>query len=124
MSIEEYYQAQLAAVASSPYVQTYDIELDKRGPRLGLICGEVRFLGGFLLFYRELVDLEFEPLRAMYSYHFQKADSQLIFRYDDTAHHPDLSGFPHHKHSGTERNVIPSNAPDLPRVLREIESLL
>lgn len=124
MSIEEYYQSQLAAVGLSPYVQTYDIELDKRGPRLGLIRGEVRFLDGSLLFDRELVDLEFEPVRAMYSYHYQKADSMLIFRYDDTPHHPDLSGFPHHKHSGTDRNVIPANAPDLSRVLREIESHL
>ena len=122
MSIEEYYQSQLAAVGLSPYVQSYDIELDKRGPRLGLIRGEIRFLDGSLLFYRELVDLEREPVRAMYSYHYQKADSLLIFRYDDTPHHPDLPGFPHHKHSETEKNVVRANAPDLSRVLREIES--
>jgi len=124
LSIEEYYQSQLATVGLSPYVQAYDIELDKRGPELGLIRGEIRFLDGSMLFYRELVDLEFEPVLAMYSYHYQKADYVLIFRYDDAPHYTNLPGFPHHKHAGTESSVIPAKAPVLLRVLREIESRL
>jgi hypothetical protein len=56
----------------------------------------------------------------MYSYHYQRANATLIFRYDDTPHHSDLPGFPHHKHDGGEQNVVPVESPDLPTVLKEI----
>lgn len=124
MSIDEYYQEQLRAISASPYVQTYETELDKRGPDLGLIRGEVRFLDGSLLQHRELIDFESQPPVSMYSYHYQGPDSSLIFRYEDTRHHAGLPGFPHHKHVGEEQNVIPTDAPALSVVLHEIETIL
>ena len=124
MLIEEYYQAQLTVVLGSPCVHSYDVALGKRGSGLGLIRGEVQFVDGSLLYYRELVDLEAEPVRVMYSYHYQRSDASLIFRYDDTRHHPDLPGFPHHKHLARELNVIAAEPPELSAVLREIEDLL
>ncbi len=47
----------------------------------------------------------------------------LIFRYDNTGHHRklNLSTYPHHKHEGSEENVIPSSASVLQEVLKEIE---
>jgi len=39
----------------------------------------------------------------------------LILRYDNTGHHRklNLSTFPHHKHEGSENNVVSSSAPVL-----------
>ncbi|WP_293130943.1 DUF6516 family protein [Okeania sp. SIO3I5] len=53
------------------------------------------------------------------------AGNNLIFRYDDTEHHQDLNlpTFPHHKHEGSEDNIISSNTPTLAEVLQEIEEM-
>ena len=50
----------------------------------------------------------------------------LIFRYDDVKHDKKLNlpNYPHHKHEGSEDNVISSNAPTLADILNEIEILL
>ncbi len=47
----------------------------------------------------------------------------LIFRYDNTAHYMNIDTFPYHKHSG-EGEVLAAQAPDLEKVLREIEPLI
>ncbi|MEA3436034.1 MAG: DUF6516 family protein, partial [Thermodesulfobacteriota bacterium] len=46
-----------------------------------------------------------------YRYHFQDKQNNLVFRYDNTPHFPDIEGFPHHKHlsdkvTGTEKPSI------------------
>ncbi|HAX79536.1 MAG TPA: hypothetical protein DCY88_27830 [Cyanobacteria bacterium UBA11372] len=62
----------------------------------------------------------------MYSYHYENASKNLLFRYDNTRHHKKLNllNYPHHKHDGSEDNVISSNAPMLADVLNEISRLL
>jgi uncharacterized protein DUF6516 len=40
-----------------------------------------------------------------YSYHWADADNQLITRWDNTPHFPDLPGFPDHIHDGATGQV-------------------
>ena len=47
------------------------------------------------------------------------ARGKIIFRYDNAPHHPELSSFPHHKHTYNGR-VIPVEEPTLTDVLEEI----
>jgi len=63
--------------------------------------------------------------RYTYAYQYQRGD-ELVFRYDNTEHHRKLKlpTFPHHKHDGSETNVIAAQAPTLAAVLEEIENLL
>jgi len=122
--IEAYFRALLEAIAASPVAWAPDVTLDQRGPRVGLIRGEVYFSDGSLLHFRELVELRTSALRVMYSYHYQRAEGTLVFRYDDTAHHPELATFPQHKHIGDEATVVAATAPDLSAVLAEIAALL
>lgn len=122
LSIDEYLQSILASIDACPYVHSFDIALDKRGPDLGLIRADLHFADGSLLHFRELVDVEQSPARLMYSYHYQKGDASLVFRYDDTRHHPELPTFPHHKHEGPEERAVSSGPPDLASVLLEIEA--
>jgi len=42
-----------------------------------------------------------------YSYHWSAVDGTLIQRWDNTPHHPSLSGFPHHIHQHAEENIKP-----------------
>ena len=121
--IEDYVQSLLNAAADSPIVSASNIVLDKRTNRTGLIRGDLYFSDGSRLHFRELVDIEESVVRLMYSYYYQDNSSQLIFRYDDTPHHPELAGFPHHKHIDQEVNVANSEPPGLPEVLTEIERI-
>lgn len=124
MSIEAYLQALLATIAATPNVHSSDVALDQRSTQSGLIRGDIYFADGSLLHFRELIDLETEPIRLMYSYHYQRADSLLVFRYDDTPHHPELPNFPHHRHGDHEPNVVAAAPPDLSTVLKEIERFI
>ena len=72
------------------------------------------------------MDVEITEDRVMYVYQYMDSSDKLVFRYDNTGHHKKLglSTYPHHKHEGSEDEVVPSAAPDLVTVLQEIESLV
>ena len=121
--IEQYFQSILDLLASLPFVESSNVNLEKRGDLAGFIRGEVEFRdGSSLLFFRELIDLRLPLQKVMYAYHYQKASGELIFRYDNTAHQS-ISTFPIHKHliSG---DVMSSEIPSLEQVLREIEEFI
>ncbi|MFH1907649.1 MAG: DUF6516 family protein [Chloroflexota bacterium] len=90
-----------------------------------VLRGEVKFVDGSQLHFREFVQLKQgqPPNRYKYAYHYQRTDEAVIFRYDNARHYLDLSTAPHHKHVG-ETDVIAANAPDLQSVLKEIEGLI
>jgi len=60
--------------------------------------------------------------RVAYRYYYQGDNGSLIFRYDNSPHHPQLATFPAHKHVGD--TVIAAEPPDLTDVLRKIDVLL
>lgn len=101
-----------------------EITYDKRSKFVGFIKGELRFFDQSTFYFREFVNVEHDVDRYMYVYHYQNADSLLIFRYDNTPHFPYLPTYPHHKHDGMEDMVIPVEQPDLDRVLTEVQEHL
>jgi hypothetical protein len=56
-----------------------------------------------------------------YRYHLQDGKNNLIFRYDNTPHFPELSSYPHHKHLPDKVHV--SEVPDILDVINEAWSL-
>lgn len=40
-----------------------------------------------------------------YRFHWQDAAGRLLKRWDNAAHHPQVSTHPHHVHDGSEENV-------------------
>ncbi len=88
-----------------------------------VIHGRLRFWDHSLLeFVEHLVERQLMAVKTNYVYHYQAADNQLIFRYDNTPHHPEISSHPHHKH--TDTNIQAANPPHLNDVLREINTRL
>jgi hypothetical protein len=55
-----------------------------------------------------------------YSYHWADANGDLIRRWDNTPHFPDLPGFPHHIHDGSSGTVSPGQPVNFFIVLDEI----
>jgi hypothetical protein len=98
------------------YAEKYEEEIltfDRANLRIRL-----RFSNGSLLEINEAVMVEMQKLSFLsYRYHYQNKQNQLIFRYDNTPHFPDLATFPHHKH--LENKVIATEKPDLTDVMTE-----
>lgn len=123
MRIEGYFQQVQQIIAACGVVQSSAITFDKRSTHTGFIHGEIHFVDGSILHLREFVDVEFSLDRLMYVYQFMNSSKDLVFRYDNSGHHKKLNlpTYPHHKHDGSESNVVASAAPDLAAVLNEIE---
>jgi hypothetical protein len=121
--IDSYFQLIHTILASSPVIKSQDVFAEKRTLTEGYLRANIVFSDGSLLHFRELVTTEPDIQRISYTYHYQRADETIVFRYDDSPHFPLLPNAPHHKHIG-ESEVVSSEAPDLPSVLSEIERLI
>jgi hypothetical protein len=81
----------------------------------------IRFLNGQLLELNEAVVIENNKFTTLdYRYHFQNESNQLLFRYDNAPHFPNLATFPHHKHLHNE--TIASEKPTILEVLIECQN--
>lgn len=102
------------------YVECYEEEI-LSASRVNLRI-RVRFLSGHLLELNEAAIVKTGRIRHLgYRYHFQDRQGNLVFRYDNTPHFPDLEGFPHHKHS--ESDVTPSDEPSIIKTIEEASLL-
>lgn len=91
--------------------------------REGIIEARLRFYDGSLLeFVEALIEHGVVLVKTDYAYHYQNARHQLIFRYDNAPHHPEISTHPHHKH--TPDFIEPATPPHLGTILQEIDQIL
>jgi Family of unknown function (DUF6516) len=82
----------------------------------------IRFLSGYLLELNEAAIVEAEHIRHLgYRYHFQNSQNNLVFRYDNTPHFPEINSFPHHKH--LKDNVVAVDKPPILKVIEEARLL-
>lgn len=57
------------------------------------------FWDGSLLEFVEVLTVRGVILvKTDYVYHHQDSNNNLIFRYDNAPHHPEIASLPHHKH--------------------------
>ncbi len=84
---------------------------------------KVEFSDGSLLYVTEEWAMDPTSTRCVhYTYHYQNQRGDLVFRYDNAPHHPELETYPEHKHVGSQ--VVAARRPDLADVLREIDDIL
>lgn len=57
-----------------------------------------------------------------YRFQYMDKQGQMLFRYDNAPHHPELSSFPEHKHVGDR--TISSSQPGLKDIFNEITALI
>ena len=82
----------------------------------------IRFLSGYLLELNEAAIVEAGHIRHLgYRYHFQNGQNNLVFRYDNTPHFPEINSFPHHKH--LKDNVVAVDKPSILKVIEEARLL-
>lgn len=120
--ILNYFQEIEQTINSSEGVVSLNLEKRIINDSFGVFKGQVIFKHGVLDFL-EVVRIEDtgNPFKKKYKYHFRDHDDELIFRYDNVPHHPEINTFPHHKH--TKGQIADSIEPDLTDVLKEIKNL-
>ncbi len=99
-----------------------NLSIDSRSEKIGIIRGSISFSDNSILVFSEYLDLRYKVEKNSYSFHYQKHDGSLIFRYDNARHKPpiDASG---HKHV-SEGKIIPAEPPESKDILTEIMDLL
>lgn len=65
-----------------------------------------------------------QPTIIRYSYHWQRADQQLVKRWDNAPHYPNLATYPHHIHDGDENHVLPCPNVKLIDILTMIRQII
>ena len=111
------------SINSRGYIQVEQLLFDNRSNQRGSIRGRLRFYDNSLLDFGEvLVIRNRQIVKLRYAYHYQNADGEMIFRYDNAPHHLEISTHPHHKHAGP--TIQSTQLPDLSEALREIEQLI
>lgn len=98
------------------------LSTDFRTEKIGIIEGVVTFCNNSKLIFTEYLDLKYKPQKINYSFHYQKEDDKLIFRYDNAKHKPsiDASG---HKHL-PDGKVVATEHPLLKEIFAEIAGFL
>ena len=104
--------------AATPFVLDANVSFEMRPGQQGYLTGSIIFADGSALYFREFLDVDKDTVdKLMYTYHYQDAGNQLIFRYDNARHRPPLHSL-EHKH--VPGQVIEAPAPTLEDVLAEI----
>ncbi|WP_373478409.1 DUF6516 family protein [Geminocystis sp.] len=111
------YQAIIQKYVTGGWILSFTFSVNTKSSYLGFIQGKLDFIDGSFLFFKKYIDLQEFVNKFSYSFHYQDSENNLIFRYDNAKHKPDL-GYRDHKH--INNNVIPSKIPDIEQVILEI----
>ncbi|WP_199249052.1 DUF6516 family protein [[Phormidium] sp. ETS-05] len=110
-------------VSSSQFVNYVIVREESQGDR-GLFRYRLTMQDGSFLELFEFFMLDDAEVQVTkYSFHWQNADGQLRKRWDNAAHHQEISTYPHHIHDGTEENVMPHqpvNAEDILEIVARL----
>ncbi len=98
------------------------LSTDSRTEKIGIIKGSFTFSDNSTLVFTEYLDLRYKVEKLNYSFHYQKQDGTLIFRYDNAEHKPPVDALGH-KHL-TGGKVIAAKPPSLKEIFTEIMDLL
>ena len=99
------------------WILSFSFSVDSRSDYVGFIQGNLEFFQGSRLFFKEYIDLQESTEKLSYSFHYQDYENNLIFRYDNAKHKPDL-GYTNHKH--IKNKIIESETPNIEQVILEI----
>lgn len=122
-TISEYFEKVQFLVKGLSHVEIERYDEQLLSLQRGNLKIRLRFVDNSLLEISEAIERkEGMFLWLSYRYHYQRADGGIIFRYDNTPHHPELSTHPDHKH--TNDSVVGSGRPGLDEVLVEVKKYL
>jgi len=97
------------------FIKSFHVFLYEQEGEMLRFKAQLTFTNNSDLFIKEYV---FENKERKYAYHWADSSGKLICRWDNAKHWPDISTFPHHRH--TENEVLESIATSVDDVLNSI----
>jgi hypothetical protein len=120
-TIEEYFTHVRQLIQGIPEADAERYEEQILSITRGNLRIRLRFSDQALLEISEaIVFIAGEPRWLSYRYHYQDPSTTLVFRYDNTPHHPEIPTRPDHKHTGD--HVMASSRPSIGQVLLEVRT--
>lgn len=122
MNIREYLNTLKERLLSDPKVASFQIRREREGTNEGYWRGIILFADDSRFEFSEYFQIAAgETVQIItYSYHWAQENGDCIKRWDNTPHHPELAGFPHHVHLGKPGSAFSSAPRCLQDVLDEI----
>ncbi len=121
-SVEEYFNHVQQLINHTPDAAIERYEEQLLSETRGGLRIRLRFPDDALLEISEaIVIVAGEPHWIAYRYHYQGPSTELVFRYDDAPHHPEIPTHPDHKHSRDQ--VLGNPRPSIDQVLLEVAAL-
>lgn len=102
-------------VKHEQYIKSFQVLLYEQESELVRFKAEVIFKDESKIFIKEYV---FKGSERKYAYHWTDPSGNLLCRWDNASHWPDILTFPHHKH--INNSVDPSSETSLADVLEVI----
>jgi hypothetical protein len=126
VTIAEYLEAIKERLLTDPLVSGFRLVRERAALTDGHLRARLTLADGSQLEFSEYVQRSPDgPIQVMtYSYHWADAQGNLIQRWDNTPHFPNLPGFPHHVHDGRTGAVNPGQPVSIFVVLDEVARLL
>lgn len=122
MTIEAYLEAVKERCVTDPLVIQFSVARERSTVMNGYLRARLALADGSQLEFSEYVQRSSDGTITMvtYSYHWADANQELIARWDNTPHFPNLPGFPDHMHDGVTGEVTPGHPMSIFTVLDEI----
>lgn len=122
MNTQQYLDALKQRILSEPRIITFQVLRERSTVLDGYLRGLIHWADDSKLEFTEYVCLQEdgEIQTVTYSYHWSDSENCCIKRWDNTPHHPELPGFPHHVHAGAEEMASSGGPVNLLDVLDEI----
>lgn len=125
MQVIDYFSEIQSLIRSSIFVENADVEYEVKSRSIGIVHGILGMIDGSTLQFMELVNIKRDKMiRLKYRFHLMTVNDEMVFRYDNSPHHPEISTYPHHKHVKGEKVPRRSKEVGLKDVLLEIEEMI
>ncbi|HPE63385.1 MAG TPA: DUF6516 family protein [Methanothrix sp.] len=109
----------LDALSSSEIVEEIEVTVLVQEPGRQALRAVASLKGGYVLHINEALGRDFRR----YSYHVQK-EAEMVRRWDNAPHWPDMETFPHHLHIESEKNASECREVFVEDVLNEMKSII
>lgn len=126
MTSAEYLESIKTRLLTDPIVVSFQIARERQTSAGGYLRAKLILLNASQLEFAEyfIVPDDGQVTVVTYNYHWATAQNELIQRWDNTPHYPDLSNFPHHLHMANSADPIPAQPMSILAVLDEVASRL
>jgi hypothetical protein len=125
MLLNEYlaiFRNALEKIETYGYSDSIEIREEIRTNKQAVLNAKVVLIDYSVLHIKEYIDARYGIERLSYAYQYQDKDGNLIFRYDNAKHRPDL-GFDAHKHLSDD-TISADTLPDIFDLVDEIVGYL